>query len=39
MAKVFFLNQVDGLCFQPSVEINEMKGDLYYKLAVGEILK
>ena len=35
----FFKDEVDGLCFQPSVEIHEMKGDLYYKLGVEEILK
>ena len=35
----FFNDDVDGLCFQPSVEIHEMKGDFYYKLGLEEILK
>jgi len=38
LLKEFYMDQVDGLIFQPSVEIHEMKGDLYYKLGVGEIL-
>jgi len=38
LIKTFFKDQVAGLCFQPSVEIHEMKGDLYYKLGVEEIL-
>ncbi len=38
LVKEFFKDQIEGLIFQPSVEIHEMKGDLYYKLAVEEIL-
>ncbi len=36
LLKEFFKGQTGGLIFQPSVEIHEMKEDLYYKLAVEE---
>jgi 5-carboxymethyl-2-hydroxymuconate isomerase len=39
LLREFFKDEVGGLCFQPSVEVHEMKGDLYYKLGVEEILK
>jgi len=39
LVKVFFYGQVEGLCFQPSVEILEMKKDLYYKLPLEGIPK
>jgi 5-carboxymethyl-2-hydroxymuconate isomerase len=39
LLREFFKDEVAGFCFQPSVEIHEMKGDLYYKLGVEEILK
>ena len=38
MLKEFFSDQVDGFCFQPSVEIHEIKKVLFFKLAVEKIL-
>jgi 5-carboxymethyl-2-hydroxymuconate isomerase len=38
LLREFFKDEAERLCFQPSVEIHEMKGDLYYKLGLEEIL-
>lgn len=33
----FFIGQTNDLIFQPSVEINELKGELYFKLPSDQI--